>query len=75
MTLQRFQRLTAGSKQPDLRRAMSVALTVEVPHNLESYARFYSRVVQALGELDGESLRAVGESASATPASNRSAIA
>ena len=49
MTLQSFLRLTSTTPTPVLRQAISVALSAERPTSRESYARFYSRVVDQLG--------------------------
>ncbi len=49
MTLQRFLTLTACVPDRDLRRAMAVALSFEVPRGPKDYQRFYRRVV---GELE-----------------------
>jgi len=52
MTLQHFQQLTARTPEPDLRCAMTRALGVEAPSDVEAYARFYRRVVQHIAHLD-----------------------
>ena len=49
MTLQQFLAVTAHIDSRDLRRAMAVALALEVPRSSVGYERFYSRV---LDELD-----------------------
>ncbi len=45
MTLHRFLTLTARVPDRDLRRAMTVALSCEVPRRSEDYPRYYRRVV------------------------------
>ena len=49
MTLHQFQTLTANVPAPVLRRAMTVALSVEAPRAPAGYARFYCRVLAELG--------------------------
>ena len=49
MTLHQFQTLTARVPAPVLRRAMTVALSVEAPRAPAGYARFYCRVIAELG--------------------------
>ena len=48
MTLQTFLSLTAAVPEPRLRRALTLALSIERPTSAEGYARFYGRVVAAL---------------------------
>ena len=49
MTLHEFQTLTTEVPAPVLRRAMTVALSVEAPRAPAGYARFYCRVLAELG--------------------------
>ncbi len=49
MTLQTFLNLTATIPEPTLRRALTLALSIERPTSPESYARFHDRVIAALG--------------------------
>ncbi len=56
MTLQRFLTLTACVPDRDLRRAMAVALSFEVPRGPKDYQRYYRRVVS---ELDAPTALAV----------------
>jgi hypothetical protein len=45
MTLHRFLTLTAHVPDRELRRAMGVALSFEVPRRSEDYQRYYRRVI------------------------------
>ena len=49
VTLQQFLTLTAASPALALRRAISVALSVETPRSRQAYGRFYCRVIVELG--------------------------
>ncbi len=48
LTLHRFLTLTARVPDRDLRRAMAVALSFEVPRGPKDYGRYYRRVVSEL---------------------------
>ena len=48
MTLQRFLALAARVPDRDLRRAMAVALSFEVPRGPKDYQRYYHRVISEL---------------------------
>ncbi len=48
MTLQQFHALTVRISPLTLRRAMTVALSMEVPRTRAGYARFYCRVMVGL---------------------------
>ena len=48
MMLQHFLTATAGTDEREVRRAMAVALALEIPHDSTSYERFYRRVVNEL---------------------------
>ena len=49
MTLQQFHTLTVRVSPLTLRRAMTAALSTEVPHTPAAYARFYCRVLAEVG--------------------------
>ncbi len=53
MTLQTFRNLTATIPELTLRRALTLALSVERPTSPEGYARFYGRVLAVLGVTRG----------------------
>ena len=48
MTLQQFLTVTAEISDRDLRPALALALSREVPRTQHSYARFYRRVIEEL---------------------------
>ena len=48
MVLQHFLTATTRTADEELRRAMAVALTREIPHNRAGYERFYQSVVDVL---------------------------
>lgn len=48
MTLRQFLTVTAETSDRDLRPALALALTKEVPRSRQSYARFYRRVIEEL---------------------------
>ncbi len=48
MMLQHFLTATAGTDEREVRRAMAVALLLEIPHNSTGYERFYRRVLNEL---------------------------
>ena len=48
MILQHFLTATARTDEQELRRAMSVTLALEIPHNRQGYERFYRRVLDEL---------------------------
>ena len=48
MMLQHFLTATAGTDQREVRRAMAVALALEIPHDSTGYERFYRRVLNEL---------------------------
>ena len=48
MMLQHFLTATAGTDEREVRRAMAVALSLEIPHNSTGYERFYRRVLNEL---------------------------
>ncbi len=48
MMLQHFLTATAGTDEREVRRAMAVAIAVEIPHDSTSYERFYRRVLDEL---------------------------
>ena len=75
MTLQHFQHLTARTPEPELRSAMTLALGIEVPSEVEAYARSYRRVVQHIAHLDAIRHTASRRTKSATASSPRPAAA
>ena len=59
MTLHQFYTLTARAPAPVLRRAMTVALSVEAPRAPAGYARFYCRVLAELGVALGTDCKGI----------------
>ena len=53
MTLQNFETLISPFSTLTLRRAMTLALSVEAPRTHAAYARFYCRVIAELGVAFG----------------------
>ena len=68
MTIQRFLTLTAATPVPVLRRAITVALSVERPSSREAYARFYCRVIRELGVAQGTECEPVSNRATSVAA-------
>ena len=46
--LQHVLTATAGTDEREIRRAMAVALALEIPHDSTGYERFYRRVLDEL---------------------------
>ena len=61
MILHHYLTATAQADEREVRRAMAVALALEIPHDSTGYERFYRRVLNELESADTSARTSVGD--------------